>query len=48
MMCIEAQTNDDARLLHMMPLSHSAPLHLFLVSGTIVGATHVISVYIYT
>ncbi len=43
MMCIEAQINDDARLLHMMPLSHSAPLHLFLVSGTYVGATHVLA-----
>ena len=33
----------ESRILHMMPLSHSAPLHLFLVAGTYVGATHIIS-----
>lgn len=43
MMCIETHINDDARLLHMMPLSHSAPLHLFFVAGTYVGATHVLT-----
>lgn len=43
MMCIETGMNDDSRILHMMPLSHSAPLHLFFVAGTYVGATHVLA-----
>ncbi len=43
MMCIEMQMNGDSRILHMMPFSHSAPLHLFLISGTYVGAAHVVS-----
>ncbi len=43
MMCIETEINDKSRLLHMMPLSHSAPLNLFLVAGTYVGATHVLA-----
>jgi len=43
MISIELTINTDSRLLHIMPLSHSAPLHLFLVSGTYVGATHVLA-----
>lgn len=43
MICIEMTMNSTSRILHMMPLSHSAPLHLFLVSGTYVGATHVLA-----
>ncbi|WAA09177.1 class I adenylate-forming enzyme family protein [Fervidibacillus albus] len=43
MMCIETEMNEDSRILHMMPLSHSAPLHLFFVAGTYVGATHVLA-----
>jgi acyl-CoA synthetase (AMP-forming)/AMP-acid ligase II len=43
MMCIEMSMKPESRILHMMPLSHSAPLHLFLVAGTYVGATHVLS-----
>lgn len=43
MICIEMEMNPESRILHMMPLSHSAPLHLFLVSGTYVGATHVVA-----
>lgn len=43
MMCLEMEMKPESRLLHMMPLSHSAPLHLFLVAGTYVGATHVLS-----
>jgi acyl-CoA synthetase (AMP-forming)/AMP-acid ligase II len=43
MMCIEAQMNYSSRILHMMPLSHSAPLNLFLVGGTYVGATHILA-----
>ncbi|WP_077624830.1 class I adenylate-forming enzyme family protein [Sediminibacillus massiliensis] len=42
MMCIEMTMNTQSRILHMMPLSHSAPLHLFMVAGTYVGATHVV------
>lgn len=43
MMCIETGINNESRLLHMMPLSHSAPLHLFFIAGTYVGATHVLA-----
>src|SRR5690606_27358100 len=31
----------ESRILHMMPLSHSAPLHLFMAAGIYVGAAHV-------
>ncbi|MFO7264241.1 MAG: long-chain fatty acid--CoA ligase [Bacillaceae bacterium G1] len=34
--------NPRDRLLHVAPLFHSAQLNLFLVSGTFVGATHVV------
>jgi len=43
MISIELTINVDSRMLHIMPLSHSAPLHLFLVSGTYVGSTHVLA-----
>ncbi|TYS14734.1 long-chain-fatty-acid--CoA ligase [Rossellomorea vietnamensis] len=43
MMCVEMEMKPESRILHMMPLSHSAPLHLFLVAGTYVGASHVLS-----
>ncbi|AEH47621.1 class I adenylate-forming enzyme family protein [Parageobacillus thermoglucosidasius] len=43
MMVIEAKMDRHSRILHMMPLSHSAPLHLFFVGGTYVGATHVLA-----
>src|SRR5690625_4415607 len=43
MICIEMTMKPESRILHMMPLSHSAPLHLFLVAGTYVGATHVLA-----
>jgi acyl-CoA synthetase (AMP-forming)/AMP-acid ligase II len=43
MMCVEMNMKPESRILHMMPLSHSAPLHLFLIAGTYVGATHVLS-----
>lgn len=43
MMCVEFGINDYSTLLHMMPLSHSAPLHLFFAAGTYVGATHVLA-----
>ena len=43
MMCVEMEMKPESRILHMMPLSHSAPLHLFLVAGTYVGASHIVS-----
>ncbi|MFD1435553.1 class I adenylate-forming enzyme family protein [Kroppenstedtia eburnea] len=41
MIAIEFEVNLGSRVLHMMPLSHSAPLHLMFVSAVIVGASHV-------
>jgi acyl-CoA synthetase (AMP-forming)/AMP-acid ligase II len=43
MMALETKMSKESRLLHMMPLSHSAPLHLFFIGGMYVGATHVLS-----
>ncbi|WP_034759437.1 class I adenylate-forming enzyme family protein [Rossellomorea vietnamensis] len=43
MMCVEFEMKPESRILHMMPLSHSAPLHLFLIAGTYVGTTHILS-----
>lgn len=43
MMALETKMDKHSRLLHMMPLSHSAPLHLFFIGGMYVGATHVLS-----
>lgn len=43
MMAVEMSMKPESRMLHMMPLSHSAPLHLFLVAGTYVGAAHVLA-----
>lgn len=42
MICVEMEMKPESRLLHMMPLSHSAPLHLFLAAGMVVGAKHVL------
>lgn len=41
MICIEMNVKPDSRILHMMPLSHSAPLHLFMGAGIYTGATHI-------
>lgn len=41
MICIEMDVKPESRILHMMPLSHSAPLHLFMGAGIYTGATHV-------
>lgn len=41
MICIEMNLTEHSRSLLMMPLSHSAPLHLFFVSALMVGATAV-------
>ncbi|MBO8164404.1 MAG: AMP-binding protein [Brevibacillus sp.] len=43
MMVIEMQMNHQSRILQLMPLSHSAPLHLFFVSGMMVAATQVLA-----
>lgn len=40
---IEFEMNEDSHPLHMMPLSHSAPLHLVFAAGIVVGATHIFS-----
>lgn len=39
---VEMGVNHNSRLLHMMPLTHSAPVHVFLLGGTLVGACHVV------
>jgi acyl-CoA synthetase (AMP-forming)/AMP-acid ligase II len=43
MMASEMAMKPESKMLHLMPLSHSAPLHLFLVAGTYVGATHIVA-----
>lgn len=43
MICVEMEMKPESRVLLMMPLSHSAPLHLFLMGGMIVGATFVLT-----
>ncbi|GAK00619.1 LOW QUALITY PROTEIN: long-chain-fatty-acid-CoA ligase [Geomicrobium sp. JCM 19055] len=43
MMCIETEINEPSNVLHLMPLTHSAPLHLFFVAGMYVGATHILA-----
>ena len=43
MICVEMEIKPESRLLIMMPLSHSAPLHLFFMAGIIVGATSVLT-----
>ncbi|MCA1011198.1 class I adenylate-forming enzyme family protein [Halobacillus halophilus] len=43
MMAVEMEMKPDSRILHMMPLSHSAPLHLFMAAGIYVGATHILA-----
>ncbi len=43
MIGIEMPMNEDSRVLHMMPLSHSAPLHLFMGAALYTGATHVLA-----
>lgn len=41
MIAIEMEVKPESRLLIMMPLTHSAPLNLFLVTAFLVGATAV-------
>lgn len=39
MIAVELEVKPESRLLIMMPLTHSAPLHLFLMAGMVVGST---------
>ncbi|MCA1035634.1 long-chain fatty acid--CoA ligase [Bacillus infantis] len=43
MMAVEMSMQPESRMLHLMPLSHSAPLHLFLIAGTYVGTAHIMA-----
>jgi len=43
MMACEMEMKPSSKLLELMPFTHSAPLNLFLLAGTLVGATHVIA-----
>lgn len=43
MIAIEMDVKPESRMLLMMPLTHSAPLHLFLMSSILVGATNVLT-----
>lgn len=43
MIAVEMEVKPESRMLLMMPLSHSAPLHLFLMSAFVVGCTSVLT-----
>lgn len=43
MFALEMEFKPESRLLSLMPYTHSAPLHLSLVGGTMVGCTHVMA-----
>ncbi|MEG0438067.1 MAG: AMP-binding protein [Solibacillus sp.] len=43
MIAIEMEVKPESKLLLMMPLSHSAPLNLFLITAILVGATAVLT-----
>lgn len=43
MFAVEMSFTPQSRLLSLMPFTHSAPLNLSLLGGTLVGATHVIA-----
>ncbi|MEK4387071.1 AMP-binding protein [Solibacillus sp. FSL W7-1464] len=43
MIAIEMEVKPESRMLIMMPLTHSAPLNLFLVTAILVGATAVLT-----
>lgn len=45
MMAYEADIRRGDRCLHLMPLTHSAPLNLLLVGGTWAGASHVLGTF---
>lgn len=39
---VEMGVRHASRLLHMMPLTHSAPVHVFLLGGALTGASQVV------
>jgi acyl-CoA synthetase (AMP-forming)/AMP-acid ligase II len=41
-MMISMGINQEEKILHIAPLFHSAQLNLFLISGVVLGATHII------
>lgn len=43
LIAVEMEYKPESRILLMMPLSHSAPLHLFMMAGMYVGATLVLT-----
>jgi feruloyl-CoA synthase len=43
MISIELSINHHSRILQLMPLSHSAPLHLFFLPAVMLGATQVLA-----
>lgn len=43
MFAVEMEYKPTSRILSLMPFTHSAPLNLCLVGGTMVGATHVVA-----
>lgn len=43
MIALEMAMTPQSKLLHLMPFTHSAPLNLFLLAGTLVGASHVVA-----
>ncbi|MCG7344162.1 long-chain-fatty-acid--CoA ligase [Sporosarcina sp. ACRSL] len=43
MIAVEMEVKPESRILLMMPLSHSAPLHLFMMAAVYVGATCVLT-----
>ncbi|WP_301107860.1 class I adenylate-forming enzyme family protein [Sporosarcina sp.] len=43
MISVEMEMKPESRILLMMPLSHSAPLHLFMMAGVYMGATLVLT-----
>lgn len=43
MIAVEMEVKPESRMLLMMPLSHSAPLHLFLMAAFVVGCTSVLT-----
>lgn len=43
MIAVEMEVKPTSRILLMMPLTHSAPLHLFLMAGVLVGSSIVLT-----
>lgn len=43
MFALEMEYKPESRLLSLMPFTHSAPLNLSLIGGTMVGCTHILA-----